>query len=100
MAIESFGSDTLSVQTLLQTLTEQTKHLYSADSVPQWVTICIAILVALYTRRRMLIKLGESGSASSRLKTLSVPVVRANSMADKHADRPLGRPVCAPAVAR
>ncbi|MCL4410590.1 MAG: mechanosensitive ion channel [Firmicutes bacterium] len=71
MAIESFGSDTLSVQTLLQTLAEQAKHLYSADSVPQWGIVLLAILVALYTRRRMLIKLGESGSASSGLRRIA-----------------------------
>lgn len=71
MAIEPLNTDALNVQTLLQVLAEHTSHLYSTDSVAQWLTLAIAILVALYTRRRMLLKLNESGSASQGLRRMT-----------------------------
>jgi len=71
MAIEPLNTDALNVQTLLQVLAEHTSHLYSTDSVAQWFTLAVAILVALYIRRRMLLKLNESGSASQGLRRIT-----------------------------
>ncbi|MCH8500918.1 MAG: mechanosensitive ion channel [Aliidiomarina sp.] len=71
MAIESLNTDALNVQTLLQVVAEHVSHLYSADSVLQWLVLGIAIAVALYTRRRMLLRLNESGSASHGLRRMT-----------------------------